>query len=161
LPACGSPASPRDGASAECLQLLRDVQARPLCDPLRAAGLRQLSADAHAAQHAGSDVSPTATALALVGLHLALDLGVPASEVRAAQRELAQAAGSHPNFVPPAHRGDLTVFDVAESGCAGELACRVQAWAHAVWAAWEPQHPAVASLAERHHRAADGLRAAR
>jgi hypothetical protein len=43
----------------------------------------------------------------------------------------------------------MTVFDVAGAAGPGDHEERVRAWAYAVWEAWAPQHPAVATLAER------------
>src|SRR6266542_3189043 len=52
----------------------------------------QLAVDAYAAQHAsrdaGGDIPPIGVAYALVGLHLALDRGVPGLRVRAAHQRM-------------------------------------------------------------------------
>jgi hypothetical protein len=117
----------------------------------------QLAVDAYAAQHAprdrGGAVPPIGVADALVGLHLALDRGVPGVEVRAAHQRMGRPDASWPRLLAPRQRGALTVLDVAAAGAmvdspAGH-ARAVRAWAAAVWQAWADEHAAVAALTER------------
>jgi Family of unknown function (DUF5946) len=89
-------------------------------------------------------------AYALVGLHLALDRGVPGVEVRAAHQRMGRPDASWPRLPAPRQRGELTVLDVAAAGAMVDPpvghARAVRAWAAAVWQAWAAEHAAVAAL---------------
>jgi hypothetical protein len=157
LPAGGVPWNPRRNASPECWQLYGEVQGFELCHLQLVRAFHQLAVDAYAAQHpprtAIGDVPPVSVAYALVGLHLALDRGVPGVEVRAAHQRMGKPESSWPRLPTPARTGTVTVFDVAAAGAmvdspAGH-ATAVRAWATAVWEAWASQHAAVAALADR------------
>jgi Family of unknown function (DUF5946) len=157
LPASGLPPDPRRNASPECWQLYGEVQGFELDHVELVRDYHQLAVDAYAAQHAprdgGGDVPPINLAYALVGLHLALDRGVPGAEVRAAHQRMGRPDASWPSLQAPANTGALTVLDVATAGAmvgsvAGHAAA-VRAWAVAVWRAWAAQHAAVAALSDR------------
>jgi hypothetical protein len=113
--------------------------------------------DAYAAQHAPRDredaILPIGVAYALVGLHPALDRGVPGVEVRAAHQRMGRPDASWPRLAAPRQTGALTVLDVAAAGAmAGSPAGHaraVRAWAAAVWRAWAAEHAAVAALTKR------------
>jgi hypothetical protein len=157
LPASGLPWDPRRNASAECWQLYGEVQGFELAHPELVRDFHQLAVDAYAAQHAPRDregaVPPIGVAFALVGLHLALDRGVPGVEVRAAHQRMGRPDASWPRLPAPRQTGALTVLDVAAAGAmvdspAGH-ARAVRVWAAAVWRAWAAEHAAVAALTER------------
>jgi hypothetical protein len=157
LPAGGLPPDPRRNASAECWRLYGEVQGFELGHAELVRDHHQLAVDAYAAQHArrddGGEVPPIGLAYALVGLHLALDRGVPGVEVRAAHQRMGRPDASWPRLQAPPSTGALTVLDVATAGLmvgsvAGHAAA-VRAWAAAVWRAWAAQHAAVAALADR------------
>jgi hypothetical protein len=157
LPAAGLPRDPRRNASPECWRLYGEVQGFALDHPELVRDGHQLAVDAYAAQHAPRDAAaeapPISVAYALVGLHLALDRGVPGVQVRAAHQRLGRPDASWPPLPAPARTGTVTVFDVAAAGAmvgspAGH-ARALRAWAADVWRAWAGQHAAVAALADR------------
>jgi Family of unknown function (DUF5946) len=157
LPASGLPADPGRNASPECWQLYGEVQGYELRHLELVRDLHQLSVDTYAAQHAphdaGGDRPPIGVAYALVGLHLALDRGVPGVEVRAAHQRMGRPDPSWPRLPAPASTGSMTVLDVATAGAMVDSpsghAGAVRAWAADVWQAWTPQHAAVTALAGR------------
>ena len=157
LPASGLPPDPRRNASPECWQLYGEVQGFELEHPRLVRDLHQLAVDAYAAQHAprgaAGDAPPIAVAYALVGLHLALDRGVPGMQVRAVHQRMGRPDASWPRLPAPERRGALTVFDVAAAGAmAGSGAGHAQAvreWAASVWRAWAGEHAAVVALTDR------------
>jgi hypothetical protein len=157
LPSGGLPWDPRRNASPECWRLYGEVQGFELDHVELVRDHHQLAVDAYAAQHAPREVSgdlpPIGVAYALVGLHLALDRGVPGVEIRAAHQRMGRPDASWPRLPAPAGRGAMTVFDVAAAGAmVGSVAGHaeaVRAWAAGVWQAWASQHGPVAALADR------------
>ncbi|HEX6678660.1 MAG TPA: DUF5946 family protein [Actinomycetes bacterium] len=157
LPASGLPPGPRGNASAECWQLYGEVQGFELQHPELVRDYHQMAVDAYGAQHAprdgGGEAPPIGVAYALVGLHLALDRGVPGVEVRAAHQRMGRPDATWPRLPAPASTGEVTVLDVATAGSmvdsvAGH-ATAVREWAASVWRAWAAQHAAVAVLTDR------------
>ena len=157
LPATGLPADPGRNASPECWRLYGEVQGYELRHLQLVRDLHQLTVDTYAAQHAprhpAGDRPPIGVAYALVGLHLALDRGVPGVEVRATHQRMGRPDPSWPGLPAPASTGSVTVLDVAVAGAMVDSpsghARAVCAWSGAVWRAWAPQHAAVAALADR------------
>jgi hypothetical protein len=157
LPGGGLPWDRRRNASPECWQLYGEVQGFELNHLELVRDFHQLTVDAYAAQHAprevGGEVPPISVAYALVGLHLALDRGVPGPEVRAAHQRMGKPDPSWPRLPVPEGTGAMTVFEVAAAGAmVGSVAghaTAVPAWAAAVWRAWATQHATVAALADR------------
>jgi hypothetical protein len=156
LPASGSAPDPRGNASAECWQLYGEVQGFELRHLELARDYHQLAVDAYAAQHAPRDQGagpPIGVAYALVGLHLALDHGMPGVRVRAAHQRMGRPDATWPPLPAPQRTGAVTVFDVAAAGLmVGSVAGHARAmrdWAASVWAAWGERHAAVAALADR------------
>jgi Family of unknown function (DUF5946) len=149
LPSGGLPWDPRRNASPECRRLYGEVQGFELDHIELVRDYHQLAVDAYAAQHP----PPIGVAYALVGLHLALDRGVPGVEIRAAHQRMGRPDASWPRLPAPAGRGAMTVFDVAAAGAmVGSVAGHAEAaraWAAGVWQAWAPQHGPVAALADR------------
>jgi hypothetical protein len=157
LPASGVPWEPRRNASPECWQLYGEVQGFELHHVELVRDYHQLAVDAYAAQHAARDVDgdipPIGVAYALVGLHLALDRGMPGVQVRAVHQRMGKPDSSWPRLPAPERTGAVTVLDVAAAGAMVDSvtghAEAVRAWAAAVWQAWAPQHAAVVALADR------------
>jgi hypothetical protein len=153
----GLPWDRRRHASPECWQLYGEVQGFELHHLELIRDYHQLAVDAYAAQHAprggGRNIPPIGVAYALVGLHLALDRGLPGVEVRAAHQRMGKPDASWPRLPAPTRTGTVTVLDVAGAGVmvdsAAGHATAVRAWAAAVWQAWVCQHAAVAELAAR------------
>ena len=143
---------PREHASAACRAVFDEVIGFEFQHPglMR---LHQLSVDAYGAQHGGGDAKPIRLAYSLVGLHLALDLGLTGDEVRAAHQRMGKPDPTWPRFAVPDAVGATTALDVAEAGArrnsvAGHETA-VPAWAVDAWTAWAAQREAVAALARR------------
>lgn len=140
-------------ASAECWHLNGEVVGFEMAHPQLVLGCHQLTVDAYGAQHAGGDTDRIRVAYSLVGLHLAVDRGVPGLEVRAVHQRMGRPDASWPDFPPRADPGPVTILDVAEAGVrAGSVdghAAAITDWAAAVWQAWADQHAAVAALTDR------------
>jgi Family of unknown function (DUF5946) len=143
------------GASAECQELLAEVQGFELGDMTLVRDFHQMTVDVYAAQHAPAPADPSSLqpAYGLVGLHLALDHGVAGVDVRDAHQRMGRPDGSWPVLAPPTDRGQVTVFDVAAAGLvAGSVeghGAAVRRWAETVWLAWGHAHAAVAALSRR------------
>jgi hypothetical protein len=153
LPANGWTIDPGIGASAECWELLGDVQGFEMAHASLVGRCHQLTVDAYGAQHAGGDPRAIRTAYSLVGLHLALDRGLTGIQVREAHQRMGRPEATWPAFERPEAGARKTVADVAEAGLRpGSVeghATAVTAWARAVWGSWSERHSAVAELAER------------
>lgn len=150
LPGDGAPWDPRTLASEACHRLYGEVVGYESQHVVELGRWHQLLVDAYAAQHAGERTPPIAVAFALIGLHLALDEGWDGLQVRDAHRRLAAASRTWPAFGAPASRGNLTIFDVAMVGSPDEHVARLEAWATAVWTAWDGSHDAVRALIRSH-----------
>jgi hypothetical protein len=157
LPAGGAAPHPRTNASAECWLLYGEVQGFEMRHLELARDFHQLAVDAYAAQHAPRDRGvtppPLGVAYALVGLHLALDRGMPGVLVRAAHQRMGRPDATWPSLPAPERTGAVTVFDVAAAGLmVGSVAGHARAmreWAASVWESWGERHAAVAALAGR------------
>lgn len=159
LPASGWTLDRPLDASPECWQLYGEVVGFETGHLELVRDLHQLTVDAYLAQHARA---PIGVAYALIGLHLALDRGVPGVDVRVAHQRLGRPDRSWPRLpAPPLPRG-LTVFEVATAGLmVGSVrghAEGVRRWACSVWQAWSPHHAPVAALADRLLAGADSGR---
>ena len=157
LPAGSAAPDPPGNASAECWLLYGEVQGFELRHLELARDYHQLAVDAYAAQHAPRDRAvappPIQVAYALVGLHLALDRGMPGVGVRAAHQRMGRPDVTWPPLPAPERTGAVTVFDAAAAGLmigsvAGHAAA-MRDWAASVWEAWGERHAAVAALADR------------
>jgi hypothetical protein len=150
LPATGGPAvAGRGSSSAECWLLYGEVLGREMRDLTLVRELHQLTVDTYGAQHPPADGTGIGLAFSLIGLHLALDLGVSGPGVRDAHQRLAATGATWPAWTVPADLGPVTCFDVALTGTSDEHAAATRAWAASVWAAWSPVHDAVAELSAR------------
>lgn len=151
-PGCGILLARRDGprhaylgASAACWALYQRLSNPSAAwpDPPR---VRRLMNDAYAAQHPGV---AQVRSVQSVAVHL-MDLCVLLErdgEVRRAAAELGRTARRRALDLhwlePPEARGGMTVADALGREAGDERAERVEAWAAAVWAAWEPHHATV------------------
>lgn len=149
----GLSADPAVNASPECRQLDTDVTGFELGQAWLATRCHQMTVDAYGAQHAGDPTRPIRLAYSLVGLHLALDLGLSGAQVRAAHSRMGRPDASWPPFARPAGKAAKSIADVAhagvQAGSAEGHATAVLAWARAVWAWWEPAHADVEAMARR------------
>ena len=140
-------------ASGECWEVYAEVVGFEVADIGLVRRFHQLTVDAYGAQHAGGATSPLRVAYSLVGLHLALDRGLPGLQVRALHQRMGRPDPSWPAFPPPREPGELTVLDVAEAGVMVAAveghAALAQRWAETVWRAWRTQQGAVAALTDR------------
>ena len=131
-------------ATPECWHLAGDVTGFELGHPWLVGQCRQMTVDAYGAQHAGSPTKPIRVAYSLVGLHLALDLGLSGPEVRDAHSRMGKPDPTWPSFERPQGCATTSVLDVARagvwSGSPEGHAETVREWAVAVWAWWENSH---------------------
>jgi hypothetical protein len=146
LPGRPDDGSPRPGASGACWQLYGEVAGYELQHVAQLGRFHQLMVDAYAAQHPAPDGPMIGLALALIGLHLALDDGWRGDQVRDAHQSLAERGKGWPRFEPPQARGTMTVFDVAMADSPEAHAELVLAWAAEVWETWRDHRPAVIAL---------------
>jgi hypothetical protein len=136
-------------ASAECWSVFEEVIAAEFQSPALFGQAHQLTVDAFAVQHVGGRHPDKSVCVHLVGLHLALDRGVPLTDVAPRLQRLAGRVTGWPHFDVPEARAALTVRDVARAG--GDLAEHVRlvrAWAGQVWDAWQPHRTAIRELAK-------------
>lgn len=153
LPASGWEAPAGLNASGECWQVLAEVVGFEVAHVELVRRFHQLTVDAYGAQHAGGAASALRVAYSLVGLHLALDRGMPGPQVRAVHQRMGRPDPSWPAFSVPGQRAEVTALDVAEAGVMLDSveghAALASRWAEAVWRAWGAEHGAVAELTDR------------
>ena len=110
----------------------------------------QLMVDTYAAQHVGERTPAMSAAFALIGLHLALELGMTGIEVRNCHQYLARHFREWPRYERSSDTGSLTVMDVAKAHSVRARSELMVGWAAAVWSSWRPVHQLVSALtAER------------
>jgi hypothetical protein len=143
LPANGWKMEPRINTSTECWEMYGHVAGFELSNPTLQQH-HQLTVDTYIAQHPGGHASDLSIAFALIGLHLALERGMPGTEVRALHQRLANRGVGWPHLSPPEVRGRVTVHHVASAGSVEEHAQQVGRWSRLVWEAWRPHHETVA-----------------
>jgi hypothetical protein len=146
LPGSAQPWDPRSLASEACHQLYGEVAGYESQHLLELGRWHQLLVDTYAAQHATERSPRIGVGFALIGLHLALDLGWSGLDVRDAHQRLANAYRDWPPFEAPGTRGALTVVDLALASSPADHVERLHAWAASVWDAWRPSHGAVREL---------------
>jgi hypothetical protein len=132
--------------------VLAEVAGFELEHPWLVGRCRQMTVDAYGAQHAGTPTKPIRVAYSLLGLHLALEVGLSGNEVRDAHSRMGKPDATWPAFERPEGFAALTIDDVARGGVrAGSErghADAVRAWAEAVWAWWRPAHADVRALTQ-------------
>lgn len=138
----------RSNASPECQQLFSEVSAYTLTLG-DAEFIHQLAVDAYAAQHASEQSRPITTAFALIGLYLACERNYSGRQVQHMHQLLANRTKTWPSFVPPLHRGVMTVFDVVQSSPGTDRDAMLRRWGKSVWDAWGTDHAAVLALLTR------------
>jgi Family of unknown function (DUF5946) len=150
-------AVPPLNASAQCYRLSLDVFAFELSHQALLGSYHQMIVDAYGAQHPGDPGKPIRLAYSLVGLYLALELGLSGVEVRGAHMRMGKPDDRWPLFARPAGFADMTIADVAEAGMrADSPAGHIEAtreWADAVWRWWGDAHADVAALTDARLRA--------
>lgn len=150
LPEQQGPTHPYLGSSAACWALYGEVLAREYSDPdyFR---VHQLTVDAYAVQHPGVPErrAVQSVALHLITLCLVLEEAADAGEGPKLHRRLAQRRPRFHWLEPPRPNGRMTVADVRRAASAAEHERIVAAWAHDVWAAWEPHHATVRRWIDR------------
>lgn len=153
LPAGDWEPAPGLNGSGECWQVNAEVVGFEVAHLELVRRFHQLTVDAYGAQHAGGASSALRVAYSLVGLHLALDHGMPGHEVRGVHQHMGRRDPSWPALHPPDEPGGVTILDVAEAGVmVGSVeghAAETTRWAEAVWQSWHAQHAAVAALTDR------------
>jgi len=149
-PAGGRPYDRKFHASAECWALFEEVIGREFQSAVLFGRAHQLTVDAYAVQHAGGAHPDKSVGVHLAGLCLALERGIPPTEVPAWLQRIAAATPRWPHLEPPAPRtGARTIRQVAETRDPERHVAAVRAWAMEVWQAWSPHHSAARALAEQ------------
>jgi hypothetical protein len=133
-------------ASAECWQAYGQLAGYNFARS-RSDFLHQEAVDAYAAQHPGPPARPITLWFALVGLHLAVDLGQTGRQVQQAHTRLARHRRSWPAIAPPSRRSAITVARVLEHPYGDERDAAILDWASDVWACWAEHHSLVAEVA--------------
>ena len=109
-----------------------------------------LTVDAYSVQHQGEPERRTINSLCvhLIGLHMALEMGLPLELTRDAKKKM-MARPPDFQWLTIDERPDwLTVVDVLSALDANEHADLVSAWARSVWAGWSPHHRIVREWAK-------------
>jgi Family of unknown function (DUF5946) len=139
-------------ASPECSRLNGEIAGFELAHPWLVRRCHQMTVDAYGAQHPGSPTRPIRVAYSLVGLHLALDLGLSGTEVRNAHARMGKPTSTWPPFGRPEGFAAVTILDVARDGAWCDSpeghASAVLTWATAVWAWWQESHRDVEQLTQ-------------
>jgi hypothetical protein len=148
---CGAPVPDSDGAvhrylgmSPGCFEIYGEVVAREYTD-YRYGAVHNLSVDAYALQHPGTESPQTIKSAAVHLISLYLQLEHDYNSMQAA-RIKQQAAGNSARYhwlIPPAPAGAITVVEVHRASDASEHARIVRQWAAAVWQAWSVHHDTV------------------
>jgi len=114
-----------------------------------AAFIHQHVVDTYAAQHADVQTKPIALTFALVGLYLHNEKAFSGREVQRAHMKLAQRKQPWPEFVLPAHRGNMTVADVLAAPGGDQRDAAIHAWCADVWGAFRENESRIADLLRR------------
>lgn len=141
---------PYFNASPECWLVTTEVLAAEYENAALFGQVHQLTVDTYAVQHAGGPHPDKSVAVHLAGLHLVLIRGLPPTSVPPLLQRLASTVSEWPHFDPPSMMGTPTACDVALAGSPDEHRGKVRDWAAAVWAAWSPHHPRIATFVDRH-----------
>jgi len=156
LPGSGEPWHPRSTASEACHALYGEALGYEHLYLVEIGRWHQLLVDTYAAQHAGEPTAPIATAFALIGLYLTLELDRNGIEVREAHQLLASRYRDWPRFPTPRARAAMTVQDLVLTGSSGEFVEVLHQWARAVWTSWRDEHARVANLVRERLSRPDG-----
>ena len=137
----------RSNASPACWGRRTDVLAFEFQHLAQVGRLHQLAVDAYGAQHGGDQTPAISVPFALIGLHLALDLGWSGNAVRGAHKYLADRSSAWPAFAVPEGPAWMTVADVAVAATPEDYSRLVKEWAVSVWAAWAHERDGVQAWA--------------
>ena len=109
-----------------------------------------LTVDAYAVQHQGEPERRTINSLCfhLIGLHLALDLGLPPEWTRRAKKNMKLEAPEFQWLTLDDRPDWMTITDVLPALNAAQHGELVSAWAGSAWAAWSPHHGIVRQWAQ-------------
>ena len=146
-----SPGSHYDGgfnASKECWDVFTQVIAVEFENAVLFGRVHQLTVDGYAAQHPGGQHRDKSIDVHLCGLHLALERGIPPTEVPAHLQRLAGTVREWPHWTPPDDLSKITVRDVALAGSVEEHATLVLRWTEFVWSAWSAHHDTIRQFVE-------------
>lgn len=135
--------------SPECWSVYAEALEPEFSDPYLYGQVHQLTVDAYAVQHAGSEHPDKSVAIHLTGLHLVLERGFQPARLPPLFQELADRLETWPHFEPPAQGTSSTVLDLALAGSRDEHVRRARAWARDVWMAWSDHHQDVQACASR------------
>jgi hypothetical protein len=136
-------------ASPGCWALFGEVVAREFSD-FRYARVHLLTVNAYALQHPGSPSPQTIHSIAihLISLYLVFERRY---ELQRATKAMQRAASHKSQFRwldPPASFGAISIVEIYRAKDAARHVERVEAWARAVWNAWEAHHETVRRWAE-------------
>ena len=149
VPAAGiAPDHAYIGASPGCWTIFTDLRGREASDTRYLEHDRSIT-DIYMVQHPGvpGRQSSQSVWVHLVGLHAAIELGLPPPGAIALMR---RALAGRPSFSwldPPASPGATTVLDAAAARDPDEYHAIVRRWAIDAWQAWAPHHEVIRRLA--------------
>ena len=132
------------GTVPGCWALAGQVFAREYSDAAYAK-VHGLTVDAYAVQHQGERERRTIQSLCvhLIGLHLAIDQGMPLEASRVAKSQMFKQRPDFGWLVLPEMPEWMTISDVVAARSAAEHREIVEAWARSAWSAWAPHHEIV------------------
>lgn len=148
LPISDAPADERFNASPECLALHGELTGYTVMRGDKDF-IHQLLVDTYAAQHADPRRPPIGLAFALIGLHLACDMGYTGKQVQHMHMLLARRSKTWPTFTRPEQMGALTVLDALQAQPGEQRDTMLRRWAQSVWDAWSQEHSHVKALLDR------------
>jgi hypothetical protein len=154
-PGCGlhllvsdAPTDERYNASPECLEIHGELTGYTVMRRDKDF-IHQLLVDTYAAQHSDPRQPPIGLAFALIGLHLACDMGYTGRQVQHMHTLLARRSKTWPTFARPTHLDALTVLDVLHAQPGEQRDAMLRRWAQSVWDVWSQEHARVKSLLEQ------------
>ena len=132
------------GTVPGCWALAGQVFAREYSDAAYAK-VHGLTVDAYAVQHQGEPERRTIQSLCvhLIGLHLAIDQGMPLEASRVAKSQMFKRQSNFEWLVLPEMPEWMTISDVVAARSAAEHREIVEAWARSAWSAWAPHDETV------------------
>jgi hypothetical protein len=139
-------------ASPECWQAYGELRGLATADGTRLDGAAHLSSAAYFAQHGGEPTPPISVAHGLVGLYLALEVGLDGDAVLALLARAATTPANWPEFEPPSGTGVTTVADVlreVRGGAPDGPEPVVRRWAGEVWESWADRRDDIVQLVDR------------
>jgi hypothetical protein len=111
--------------------------------------IHQYIVDAHTAQTATEETKAQAVSFALIGLYLAVDLGLSGKEVQKVRFVLTSVRRKWPVFMLPLTRGSIWASDVLNFPAGPQRDLAIRNWSASVWEAYEKVHSDVKALAKK------------